>query len=270
MVTQHHAEPDKNSLRALYIGTSGWHYDDWTAAFYPKDVTGYHELTFHAQHFNTVENNSSFYRIAGEGTYKTWDRMTPEGYKFSMKLNKLITHTHRLAVNDEVAEKVHFILDTTQLLGPKRGAILIQLPASFKYDLKTLDTFLAFFVPQVRAQPQPFDIAIELRNKYWFTEELFGLLESYNVALVAGQSSRWPGIRRVTADVAYLRMHGPEKLFASSYTTEQLEELAAYIRQLPSAVRRVYVYFNNDFHSYALDNAAELAALLDPKPGDSR
>lgn len=57
--------------KQIYIGTSGWHYDDWTGLFYSADVTGYHELTYHAQHFNTVENNSSFYRIAGEGTYKT-------------------------------------------------------------------------------------------------------------------------------------------------------------------------------------------------------
>lgn len=98
----------------IYIGTSGWHY---VGLFYPPEITGYNELAFHAQHFNTVENNSSFYRIASEATYKTWDRMTPDGYKFSIKLNKLITHTHRLEVNDEVRQNVQFILEPTQVLG---------------------------------------------------------------------------------------------------------------------------------------------------------
>ncbi len=246
----------------IYIGTSGWHYSDWQGAFYPSDITGYQELTFHARHFNTVENNSSFYRIASQETYKTWDRMTPEEYKFSMKLNKLITHTHRLEMNNEVIEKVRFILDTTQVLGKKLGAILIQLPASFKYDIQRLNTFLAFFTYEVRAKPYSFDIAIEFRNNYWFTATLFKLLEKYNVALVAGQSSRWPGIRHVTASIVYIRMHGPEKLFASSYSSEQLTELAAYVTHLPKHITRVYIYFNNDFHGYALKNAQELATIL--------
>ncbi len=255
--------------RQIYIGTSGWHYNDWTGTFYPPDITGYHELTFHARHFNTVENNSSFYRIASEGTYKTWNRMTPDGYKFSIKLNKLITHTHRLELNDDTIERIQFILQTTQVLDGKLGAVLIQLPASFKYDLERVDAFLEFFTTEVRALPHPFDIAIEFRNKYWFTDELFALLEKYNVALVAGQSSRWPEMRRVTADVAYIRMHGPEKLFASSYSDQQLRELADYITSLPKKVRRVYVYFNNDFHGYALQNGQSLAHMLNIKPADS-
>jgi len=248
--------------KSIYVGTSGWHYDDWTKLFYPPEIKGYHELTFHSQHFNTVENNSSFYRIAGESTYKTWYRMTPDTYKFSIKLNKLITHTHTLAINDEVTEKVRYILDSTQILREKLGAVLVQLPASFKYDLERLDRFLHFFTDEISSRAYKFDVAIEFRNKYWFTGELFSLLKKYNVALVAGQSSRWPEIRRTTADIAYIRMHGPEKLFASSYSDEQLHDWAAYISSLPNRVKRIYVYFNNDFHGYALKNAKQLRLLL--------
>lgn len=251
--------------KQIYIGTSGWHYDDWRGLFYPPGITGYRELAFHAQHFNTVENNSSFYRIASEETYKIWYRMTPDTYKFSIKLNKFITHTHRLEINDDVIEKVQFILHTTQALREKLGAILIQLPASFKYDLIRLDAFLAFFTTEARSKPYMFDIAIELRNKYWFTNELFVLLKKYNVALVAGQSSRWPEERQVTADIVYVRMHGPDTLFASSYSREQLDEWATYIASLPDQVKRIYVYFNNDFHGYALQNAKEISELLGAK-----
>lgn len=253
-------------MAKLYIGTSGWHYNDWLGTFYPPDVTGYNELTYHAQHFNTVENNSSFYRIASEGTYKTWDSKTPAGYKFSMKLNKIITHTNRLQVTDEVRERVHYILESTQVLGEKLGAMLIQLPASFKYDVQTLQIFLAFFTQAVRAYDHHFDIAIEFRNKYWFTDDVYALLKKYNVALVAGQSSRWPGVRQVTADIAYIRMHGPEKLFASSYPQEQLQEWADYITGIAPSVKRVYIYFNNDFHGYALKNGMALAGLLNATP----
>lgn len=246
----------------VYIGTSGWHYNHWIGLFYPIEITGYNELKYHATHFNTVENNSSFYRIAGEGTYKTWFRMTPDQYKFSMKLNKFITHTHRLELTDEVCEKIQFILTTTQVLKEKLGVIVIQLPASFKYDLEKLDTFLKFFTAEIQKMEYTFSVAIEFRNKYWFSDEVYTILKKYNTALVAGQSSRYPEVRHVTADFAYIRMHGPEKLFASTYTTEQLEEWAEYIRSISSDVQSVYVYFNNDFHGYAIENAKELAKLL--------
>lgn len=249
-------------MTKLYIGTSGWHYADWRGRFYSSDVTGYQELAFHAEHFNTVENNSSFYRIASEDTYKTWDRMTPPGYLFSLKLNKLITHNYRLELNDEVRERTRYILSSTQVLKDKLGAILIQLPPSFRFDLPRLAAFLKFFTHEVRSHPYTFDIAIEFRNKYWFADEVYQLLKKHNVALVAAQSSRYPGARQVTADVAYIRLHGPEKLFASKYSKQQLEEWAVYITTISPKVGRIYVYFNNDFHGYALENAKELAALL--------
>lgn len=246
----------------LYIGTSGWHYNHWLGSFYPAEITGYNELKFHAEHFNTVENNSSFYRIAKESTYKTWSRMTPDTYKFSMKLNKLITHNHRLALTDEVKEKIVYILESTQILKDKLGAIVIQLPPSFKYDYEKLETFLTFFTSEIQKKEYRFAVAIEFRSKYWFTEEIYTLLSTYNVALVTSQSSRYPEVRHITADTAYIRMHGPEKLFSSSYSTEQLEELADYIRSIEKKVKRVYVYFNNDFLGYALKNAEALQKLL--------
>lgn len=210
----------------LYIGTSGWHYNHWLGQFYPADVTGYNELKFHSKHFNSVENNSSFYRIAGESTYGTWSRMTPEHYRFSMKLNKLITHVNGLELNDEVRERIHYILTTTQVLQEKLGAIVIQLPASFDYDLEKLELFLEFFTSEVQTRTYQFDVAIEFRNKYWFVDDVYAILEKYNVALVDGQSSRYPEVRRITADFTYIRMHGPEKLFASNYSTEQVRRTA--------------------------------------------
>lgn len=246
----------------LYIGTSGWHYNDWIGKFYPKEVTGYNELKYHAQHFNTVENNSSFYRISKESTYKTWDHMTPEGYKFSLKVNKAVTHEAKLELTGDVIDKVNYVLESTQVLRDKLGAIVIQLPASFKYDLPKLKKFLKIFRKRVDAQEYQFDIAIEFRNKYWLVDETYAVLKKYNVALVAGQSSRYPLAREITAEIAYIRMHGPDKLFASKYTTEQLAEWADYIKQISAQVKRIYVYFNNDFYGYAIENAKELAGIL--------
>lgn len=246
----------------ILIGTSGWHYPHWLGLFYPPEIKGYYELKFHAEHFNTVENNASFYRISRETTYKTWIRMTPAHYKFSMKLNKIITHVHRLELVDEVKEKIEQILTSTQILEERMGAILIQLPPSYKPEVKALELFLKYFTKEISKRKFKFDIAIEFRNKVMFVEKIFKVLKKYNVALVSAQSSRYPESREVTADIAYIRLHGPEKLFASKYSTEQLEDWAKYIKKVSKSVKKVYVYFNNDFHGYALDNAKELMSLL--------
>ena len=248
--------------KQLYIGTSGWHYNDWIGTFYPEGITGYNELRYLAERYNTVENNSSFYRISKESTYKTWSRMTPVDYKFSMKVNKIITHTYKLELNDEVKEKLQYIFESTQVLKEKIGAIVIQLPPSFKLDLEKLEAFLIFFTKEARSKEYIFDIAIEFRNKYWFVEEAYVLLRKYNVALVAAQSSRYPGAREITADFAYIRLHGPKELFASKYTAEELQEWATYIKKIQKKVKRIYVYFNNDYYGYALVNAKELMELL--------
>jgi uncharacterized protein YecE (DUF72 family) len=246
----------------LYIGTSGWHYNDWLLSFYPKDVTGYNELKYHSEHFNTVENNSSFYRISKESTYKTWSRMVPEEYVFSMKLNKSITHIDRLELTDTVRQNIEYILSSTQVLQNKLGAIVIQLPPSFRYDLEKVSVFLDYFMKQVQKFEFRFNVAIEFRHKSWFVQDTYDMLKTYNVALVASQSSRYPEAWVSTADFTYIRMHGPEKLFSSTYSTEQLEKLGAHIRSISPKMKRIYVYFNNDFHGYALENAKELIKIL--------
>lgn len=246
----------------LSIGTSGWHYPDWRETFYPKEVTGYKELGFYAQHYNSVENNASFYRVSKESTYCTWARMVPEGFKFCLKLNRIITHTHRLNLTEETIERTRYILTSTQVLGKKLGAFVIQLPASFKPNHERLDGFLAFMRSEIDVLLYPPDLAIEFRADAWFTEDTYELLRSRRVALVTAQSSRYPEHREITADIAYFRFHGPKELFASGYSDQELSEWAEVIRAAAKRCERVYVYFNNDINGHALRNANTLKNLL--------
>ncbi len=248
----------------LYIGTSGWHYNHWYKTFYPVNIKGYYELKYHAKFFNSVENNSSFYRIASENTYKTWVKMTPNNYKFSIKLNKSITHISRLQLDEDVKTKINEILSSTQILEYKLGAIVIQLPASFKFDLAKFEKFLKYFHSEVKKKKYKFDIAVEFRNKYWFNDSTYEILKKYNSALVAADSSRYPGKRELTTDFAYLRLHGPKKLFASSYEDLELEEIRDYIVNISERVKKIYVYFNNDFEGFAIKNALQLKNLVEP------
>jgi len=160
-----------------------------------------------------------------------------------------------------VKERTEYILRTTQVLKTKLGAFVVQLPASFKPDHEKVDRFLTYFTEVARAQEHPPDIAIEFRHKGWFTDETYKLLRSHNVALVAAQSSRYPESREGTADFLYLRLHGPEQLFASSYTKEQLTDWAKFIKSAGKG-KRAYVYFNNDIGGHALRNARELKELM--------
>jgi len=254
---------DLNKSASILIGTSGWHYADWEDSFYPAEVKGYEELRYYSRRFATVENNSSFYRISKESTYKTWNRVTDPGFVFSLKLNQFMTHVHRLKLNDETIAKTKYVLESVQVLGNKLGALVIQLPAAFKCDPNALEAFLAFLSREIEAVQYKPDLAIEFRSPDWFNDTVFVLLRKYNVALVAANSSRYPGIKELTADIAYIRLHGPRELFASSYSTEELAGWARYIRSLPETVRKVYVYFNNTAYRYGLENAIELSSMLD-------
>ena len=103
----------------IRIGTSGWHYNEWHRLFYPPETKGYEELRYYSTQFHTVENNSSFYKIARISTYETWNRMTPEDFIFSVKLHKSITHIYRLHLTEEVITNTKHILESLQVLGPK-------------------------------------------------------------------------------------------------------------------------------------------------------
>jgi uncharacterized protein YecE (DUF72 family) len=105
------------------------------------------------------------------------------------------------------------------------------------------------------------NIAFEFRHATWFNEETYSILRKFNCAFVIGDSSVYPSEKVFTTDFSYIRMHGPGSLFSSNYSNRQLREWADFI-SAHSDLKRFYVYFNNDFHGYALDNARTLRRYL--------
>ncbi|MCE5306925.1 MAG: DUF72 domain-containing protein [Acidobacteriales bacterium] len=238
----------------LRIGTSGWNYGDWSGAFYPEPLKNRDYLSYYAQNFGTVEVNYSFYHLPRPETYLNWAGQTPEGFVFAVKASRVITHINRLRNVEETWRK---FLSNAEALGQKLGPVLLQFPPSFRVDLALLRDFLDI------AGQQKVRLAFEFRHASWFRPAVAGLLRERGAALVIAQSSRYPQAPlEATAPFVYLRFHGPERLFGSSYNDEQLRGWAARIREWLAAPLDVYVYFNNDFHGYALANARTLAALL--------
>ncbi len=246
--------------KEILIGTSGWNYPHWIPKFYPKQLKSYEDLKFYSHYYNTVENNSSFYRIAKEVTYKKWFTSTPEDFVFSLKLNKLFTHNYRLIMDDERAEHLLEMLSNLQVLKNKLGCLLLQMPPSFKLDIPRVKSFLTILQKVLKKLDYKPDIAIELRHASWYTDEAYQLFKKYNVALVSAQSSRYPSERVVTADFLYIRFHGPKQLFASAYSTEEMQDWWKFIKNAKD-IRRVYVYFNNDLGGHAIDNSRYLQEL---------
>jgi uncharacterized protein YecE (DUF72 family) len=207
----------------IYIGTSGWLYDDWVGKFYPKDLKDIDKLTFLSKHFSTVEINSTFYHMPPPKTFERWHDVVNSKFRYSVKFSRYITRTKRLVIDDDSKPFVKEFLNRTSLLKSRLAIILFQLPPSLKYDKKMLEAFLRFissYSKQIKLRAR---FAVEFRHKSWFNVETYSVLKKYNTTFVIGDSSRYPSERVVTGDILYIRMHGPEDCLHQSIHTNGLK-----------------------------------------------
>jgi len=140
-------------------------------------------------------------------------------------------------------------------LQDKLGPILVQIPGNLKVNTEKLENLLQVI-------PSKYRIAFEPRNETWLSSEVYKILEKYNCGLVISDTPEWPTDERITADFVYLRLHGPEGLYDSEYSEEQLQEWADKLKEWGKKTKEIYVYFNNDAHGYAVNNALKLKELL--------
>lgn len=237
---------------AIHIGTSGWHYDDWRGPFYPDDLKAADMLSFYAEHFATVEINNSFYRLPSVAAVKSWTKQVPKDFLFAPKASRYTTHTKRLKDAPKSFEKYFPRIDP---LKNKLGPVLFQLPPHFVPDIARLETFIA-------ALPKRHRYAFEFRDPRWFTDDVYDVLSAANCAFcifdIGGlQSPNW-----LTADFAYIRLHGPGKKYQGSYSDEALRQWAKLIRGFARKGADVFCYFDNDQKGYAPQNALRLSKML--------
>lgn len=247
----------------IYIGTSGWVYSHWVGKFYPKKLPSSKRLEFFSRYFNTTEINYSFYHLPRKTTFQRWYFQTPKEFIFAVKASRFITHIKRLR---GVKEAWREFFENAKSLKEKLGPILFQLPPSFKASQENIESLKKFLkiLSEDLSSRHPFLLrfAFEFRHRSWIEKQIFDLLKKYNISWVIADSSRYPKSETITADFVYLRMHGPGALFASKYTKKELEDLAKKIKKWQKEKRDIYVYFNNDFYGYAIQNAQYLKKLL--------
>lgn len=240
-------------MAELKIGCSGFLYDQWRGNFYPEDLSRNQWLEYYCKQFSTVELNVTFYRLPERETFVRWYSSTPKGFVFSLKGSRFITHVKKLK---DCGEPLEAFFSRASLLKEKLGAILWQFPPTFTLDLERLKDFLEI----LRAYRMR--NTFEFRNKTWINKKAAALLEKENVALCMADWPQFLDELPLTADFVYIRRHGENGSYATSYSTESLKNdakrIKAYLRQKKDA----FIYFNNDAFGYAPKNAAELTTII--------
>jgi uncharacterized protein YecE (DUF72 family) len=279
----------------IKVGTSGWSYPSgagkWNGIFYPpKKSKDFNELAFYAEHFDSVEVNSSFYRVPALETTAAWAKRTPDGFDFSLKLYQKFTHPEMFLkatgmdpgdLDRRDVDEFRAAIDPLARAG-KLGALLAQFPTSFRNESSSrayLEWLLRAF--------KDYTLAVELRHKS-FSEapvEAMQLLAEYGAALVqidepkfrdSIRQNRRPNVKTIY----YMRLHGrnaaewwshekSEDRYNYLYSASELEPIVDDIEEASRDVKKTYVYANNHFSAKSVANAATIKNKLgQPLPGE--
>jgi uncharacterized protein YecE (DUF72 family) len=228
-------------------------YDDWRGGVYPARGAKRHWLELYATRFDTVEVNSTFYRLAQAKSVAEWAKQTPDGFTFAVKASRYLTHVKRLADMTDPLERFYAPLEPLRAAN-KLGPVLWQLPASFRRDDDRLAGWLAALPAGLHA--------IEFRHPSWFVAEVMDALRVHQVALVIGDHPERPFQSwDATADWRFLRFHYGARGRDGNYSASELRDWAERIGQWRRG-HDVYAYFNNDWRGFAPANAQLLRRHL--------
>jgi len=250
-----HLRPEQRleAMKRLRVGCSGWMYDDWRGRLYPEKEPKRRWLELYAEHFDTVEVNSTFYRLARREAVEGWVRQTPADFLFAVKASRYLTHIRRLRDIEEGIKRFYEPIEPL-IEADRLGPVLWQLPENFHRDEERLAGLLEA-LPEGRH-------TIEFRHPSWFCPEVMAALRDRGVALTIGDHPK----RRfqsyeATASWRFVRFHYGARGRAGNYSAT---EIAEWARRIARWLRReaVYVYYNNDWNSYAPANARLLMRRL--------
>jgi uncharacterized protein YecE (DUF72 family) len=274
----------------ILVGTSGWNYPTgkgtWNGVFYPaRRGRGFDELAYYAEHFDTVEINSTFYRVPDAPLVESWLRRTPASFIFSAKLYQKFTHPDMFLARGGVSDWDVTRGDVDQFrrgIDPlaeqqRLGALLMQFPSSFHAEPDTrayLDWLLDVFAG--------YPVAVELRHDTWRQDgaETQRLLDAHGATLAFTDQPAAGVTLATAAETAYLRLHGrnaaswwqhdeSEDRYNYLYSNSELEPFAEVAQKSSRDGKKVFLYLNNHFSAKAVANAAVLRHQVgDLVPGD--
>jgi uncharacterized protein YecE (DUF72 family) len=234
-----------------WVGCTGWFYKGWKGEFYPEDLPVSRWFTDHyLKRFRTVELSSPFYRFPPPSTVVGWERKAPEGFKYTLKVNRHITHMRKFHGTERMLRDFYRLGD---ILGGKMGCFLFQLPPFLRFDSDRLHRIL----DQLDTR---WENVLEFRHGSWWTGEVYDALRSRGVTFCSVSAPGLPDeLIRTTPDL-YVRFHGVRRWYDHNYSDAALKSWAMRIRA--SGASQAWIYFNNDVRARAPHNARTLDRML--------
>ena len=214
----------------IHVGTSGYNYTEWRGTFYPEDLPSKEMFAFYSGVFKTVEINYTFYRMPTQKTTAAWLAQAPEGFTYTLKAPQRMTHIQRLK---GAGENLRFFCDAARVLGGHLGALLFQLPPTFRCDVERLSAFLAEMPADVRP-------AFEFRHDSWLNDEVYALLRSRHAALCIADFGDKTTPMQPTARHGYFRLRD------EGYQPADIARWADRILEQRDAWDEVFVYFKHE------------------------
>jgi uncharacterized protein YecE (DUF72 family) len=238
----------------VYIGCSGFYYDDWKNKFYPVNIPKKDWLPYYADKFNAVEINSSFYRTPARKDLKNWADITPADFRFIFKGYQFITHRKKLNVDQNLVRSLHDFYDSLSPIETKTAGILWQFPSNFPFDYERIEKFAGHLKMEI---PNFF----EFRKPEWFKKEVVDFMHENGLGFCTVSA---PGLHYEEmynpSQWVYLRLHGKYKWYDYSYSKEELKEFRSDIKKIEPD--QAFVFFNNDVGAQAPENARQLMDLF--------
>jgi uncharacterized protein YecE (DUF72 family) len=254
----------------LYVGTSGYSYDDWEGPFYPAGLRKGDRLPFYAKHFGATEVNSTFYRILPPSAMAGMARKVPGQFRFAVKANRMITHDIGPQTG-KALEDFRASLEPLLQTG-KLGCVLAQFPYSF-HNTAASRRHLTEIADRMSDLPT----VVEFRNREWLAEPVLEFLRERRLGFACVDQPQLEGLIPplvvATSDIGYVRFHGRNaakwwqheqayERYDYLYTEAQLREWLPKVQELAAKTRETYLFFNNHYMAQAVVNAQQLLGLL--------
>lgn len=233
-----------------FLGCSGFYYNHWRGLFYPQNLAKNKWLPYYAQHFNSLEVNGTFYRFPSKSTLQGWYDRTPQNFSFTLKANRVITHTYKFHNTQKYTADFY---ELAHILQEKLSCVLFQLPPNIHKNMALLEKIAGQTDPKVTN-------VVEFRHESWWDSEVYDFLEKNRLVFCCVSASGLPETLVATGRAVYVRFHGKDGWYSHNYPDEELEAWVEKIRE--SGAETVFCYFNNDFNANAVKNCLALKKML--------
>ena len=262
---------NQQESKKLFIGTSGYSYDDWREVFYPATLPKNQMLEFYSQQFNIVEVNATYYTIPTVQTFERMAEKTPDDFRFIVKTHQ--ETTHRRQENESALKKLDEVVKPLQQ-SEKFDGYLAQFPYSFKNN-EPNRKYLAVTKKLLNKSV----LFMEFRHDSWLKPQIQDFLQNLGIGYVNVDQPKLKGLLpaqdAVTNDLGYIRFHGRNEKewwdgqgsarYDYEYPPDELQEWLTNISNILRKTFKTYIFFNNHPTGKAVKNAKQMIEILKSK-----